>query len=66
MTDCIQPGAEIKSMHTGNKNEKVSRDCHNQKSQPSSQALSEPPHDKTTKMTVRPAKTQISMGIPRV
>ena len=24
----------------------------------------EPPHDKTNKMTVRPAKTQISLGIP--
>ena len=23
----------------------------------------EPPHDKTNKMTVRPAKTQISLGI---
>ena len=26
-------------------------------------ALFEPPHDKTNKMTVRPAKTQISLGI---
>ena len=25
--------------------------------------LSEPPHDKTSKMTVRPAKTQVSLGI---
>ena len=25
--------------------------------------LYEPPHDKTNKMTVRPAKTQISLGI---
>ena len=25
--------------------------------------LFEPPHDKTNKMTVRPAKTQISLGI---
>ena len=28
--------------------------------------LFEPPHDKTNKMTVRPAKTQISLGIPPV
>ena len=27
------------------------------------QGLFEPPHDKTNKMTVRPAKTQISLGI---
>ena len=26
----------------------------------------EPPYDKTNKMTVRPAKTQISLGIPQV
>ena len=26
----------------------------------------EPPHDKTNKLTVRPAKTQISLGIPPV
>ena len=25
--------------------------------------ISEPPHDKTNKMSVRPAKTQISLGI---
>ena len=25
--------------------------------------VNEPPHDKTNKMTVRPAKTQISLGI---
>ena len=28
--------------------------------------LSEPPHDRTNKMNVRPAKTQISLGIRRV
>ena len=28
--------------------------------------LIEPPHDKTSKMTVRPAKTQISLGIRQV
>ena len=28
--------------------------------------LNEPPHDKTNKMTVRPAKTQISLGIRQV
>ena len=28
-----------------------------------SNPLLEPPHDKTNKMTVRPAKTQISLGI---
>ena len=28
-----------------------------------SAATFEPPHDKTNKMTVRPAKTQISLGI---
>ena len=27
------------------------------------QSKFEPPHDKTNKMTVRPAKTQISLGI---
>ena len=26
-------------------------------------SIFEPPHDKTNKMTVRPAKTQISLGI---
>ena len=26
-------------------------------------ATNEPPHDKTNKMTVRPAKTQISLGV---
>ena len=26
-------------------------------------AIYKPPHDKTNKMTVRPAKTQISLGI---
>ena len=28
-----------------------------------SQSSSEPPHDKTNKMTVRPAKTQINLGV---
>ena len=27
------------------------------------QSLHEPPHDKTSKVSVRPAKTQISLGI---
>ena len=31
--------------------------------QSSYQGTCEPPHDKTNKMTVRPAKTQISLGI---
>ena len=26
--------------------------------------IEKPPHDKTNKVTVRPAKTQISLGIP--
>ena len=32
-------------------------------SQKTDQEIIEPPHDKTNKMTVRPAKTQISLGI---
>ena len=31
-----------------------------------SPSKNEPPHDKTNKMTVRPAKTQISLGIRSV
>ena len=34
-----------------------------QDSEDESGLLTEPPHDKTNKMTVRPAKTQISLGI---
>ena len=30
------------------------------------QTINEPPRDKTNKMSVRPAKTQINLGIPPV